>query len=539
MFVKTSQTTLLRSVFARLRRPQALLRPALLGALTLASCLSQSVRAVELADLAEQGQVDALKQALATGADVNTRLNDGSTALHWAVLHDQQEAVAALLEAGADPVALNRNGVSPLFLAVQNGNEHIVAALLKAGADPNTLAESGETILMTAAYTGKPAVVTQLLEAGALIDARDPEFKQTALMIAVREGQTAVVEQLLRHGTEVDARTRVGDTPAYYPPCKGTGCGSEGVGINRSGVPHRGERHDAKGGMTALLYAARDGRVDEARLLLDFGADIELSETNEISPLLMAMLNNELEVANLLLDYGAEINVDDFYGRTPLFAAIDYRNIDMNSAREDDPQNNGIDRDAILPTIERLIAAGADLNARTKEWPPEKKWLYALNDVSWVDMTGQTPYIRASEAADVAVMKMLLEAGADPTITTYEGTTALMAAAGVNWTVAQTYTVSEAAQLEAVKMNVELGQDVNAKNSMGLTALLGAANRGSNHIISYLAEQGAQLDVKDAVGRDAVRWAEGVFLAAVGAELKPETVSLLKELMEEQGIKHE
>jgi ankyrin len=136
-------------------------------------------------------------------------------------------------------------------------------------------------------------------------------------------------------------------------------------------------------------------------------------------------------------------------------------------------------------------------------------------------------------------MKLLLEHGADPTITTYEGTTALMAAAGVNWTVAQTYTVSDAALLDAVKMNIELGADVNASNSMGLTPLLGAANRGSNDIIRYLASQGAKLDVQDAVGRTAIRWAEGVFLAAVGAELKPETVSLLKELMDEAGIKHE
>ncbi len=512
------------------------LRTALSGALV---SFALSAGAVDLVDLAEQGRVEALKQELASGADVNTRLNDGSTALHWAVLHDQQEAVAALLEAGADPMALNRNGVSPLFLAVQNGNAGIVTALLKAGADPNTLAESGETILMTAASTGKPEVVSLLLEAGALIDARDPEFKQTALMIAVREGQTAVVEQLLRHGTEVDARTRVGPTPVYFPPCKGTGCGSEGVGINRSGVPHRGERHDAKGGMTALLYAARDGRLDEARLLLDFGADIELREANEITPLLMALLNNQLDVANLLLDYGAEINVDDFYGRSPLFAAVDYRNLDMNSDREDDPKTNGVDRDAIMPTIERLLEAGADVNARTKEWPPEKKWLYALNDVSWVDMTGQTPFIRAAAAGDIPVMKLLLEHGADPFITTYEGTNALMAAAGVNWTVAQTYTVSEEAMLEAVKMTHELGLDVNAANSMGLTPLLGAANRGANDIIRYLASQGAKLDVQDAVGRDAVRWAEGVFLAAVGAELKPETVALLKDLMAEAGIEHE
>lgn len=492
----------------------------------------------DLARVAERGQIDEVRKMLAEGIDVDSRLNDGSTALHWAVLHDQLATVDVLLDAGADPVALNRNGISPLFLAVQNGSETVVARLLEAGADPNTLAESGETILMTAAHTGKPEVVELLLANGAFVDARDPDFQQTALMVAVRGGQTEVVDMLIRYGAQVDARTRVGPTPVYYPPCKGTGCGSEGEGINRSGVPHRGERYDAKGGMTPLLYAARDGRSEEARLLLENGADLEIREANEITPLLMALLNNQLVVANVLLDFGAEINVDDFYGRSPLFAAVDYRNLDMNSDVEDDPQDNQVDRDPILPMIKRLLDSGADVNARTKEWPPEKKWLYNLNDVSWVDMTGQTPFIRASQAGDVQVMKMLLEYGADPHITTYEGTTALMAAAGVNWTVAQTYTESDEAELEAVKLNIALGADVNATNSMGLTALLGAANRGANHIIGYLAAEGARLDVKDAVGRDALRWAEGVFLAAVGAEQKPETIALLKKLMDEAGIEY-
>jgi uncharacterized protein len=233
------------------------------------------------------------------------------------------------------------------------------------------------------------------------------------------------------------------------------------------------------------------------------------------------------------------VNVQDFYGRSPLFAAVDYRNLDLNSDREDDPQTNYIDREPILPVISRLLELGANPDVRTFEWPPEKKWLYTLNDVSWVDMTGQTPYIRAAQSGDLEVMQLLLAHGADPHLSTFEGTTALMAAAGVNWTVAQTFTVSEAAMLEAVKMNVALGMDVNAANSMGLTPLHGAANRGANDIIRYLAAAGARLDVQDAVGRDALRWAEGVFLAAVGATQKPDTIALLKALMDEAGIKHE
>ena len=128
-------------------------------------------------------------------------------------------------------------------------------------------------------------------------------------------------------------------------------------------------------------------------------------------------------------------------------------------------------------------------------------------------------------------MHLLLDRGADPNIATFGGTTALMAAAGVNWTVAQTYTVSKEALLEAVRLCLEKGADVNATNSMGLTAMMGAANRGSDDIIQFLVEKGAKLDVTDKVGRTPITWAEGVFLASVGAERKPGTVALLEKLM--------
>jgi len=151
--------------------------------------------------------------------------------------------------------------------------------------------------------------------------------------------------------------------------------------------------------------------------------------------------------------------------------------------------------------------------------------------VSWVDMTGQTPFLRAALSGDTATMRLLLDRGADPNIATLGGTTALMAASGVAWTVAQTYTVSKEALLEAVKICLDHGADVNAVNSMGLTAIMGAANRGSDDIIKFLVEKGGRVDVKDAVGRTPVAWAEGVFLASVGAERKPSTVALLEKLM--------
>jgi ankyrin repeat protein len=356
-------------------------------------------------------------------------------------------------------------------------------------------------------------------------------------MIAVREDHAAAVDVLLAAGASPDAQTRKGPVPAFVPPCKGTGCGSEGVGINRGGLPDRGRRAEAKGGMTPLLYAARDGRLAAAERLVAAGASLELPDANGISPLLMAALNNKLDVARLLVAKGANVNADDFWGRTPLWAAVEYRNLDMNNVEVDAPKDNGVDRAPILVFIKELIDAGADVNARTRELPPARRWLYSLNDVSWVDFTGQTPFLRAALSGDTATMRLLVQRGADPNLPTLAGTTPLMAAAGVNWVVAQTYTESPQALIDAVNLCLELGADVNATNSMGLTALLGAANRGSNDLIELLVKRGARLDIKDKEGRTPLRWAEGVFLAAVGAERKPATIALLERLIAESQKK--
>jgi uncharacterized protein len=487
-----------------------------------------------VADAAARGDLAAVRALVEKGSDVNAVRVDGTTALHAAVHADRIDIADLLLRAKAKADAADRYGITPLFLASQNGNAEMIRRLLDAGLDPNATDPGGETALMTATRTGAPAAMRLLIERGANVDAKEPEFGQTALMIAVREDHEAAVEVLLAAGASPDTQTRKGPAPAFVPPCKGTGCGSEGVGINRGGLPDRGRRAEAKGGMTALLYAARDGRPAAAKRLLDAGADVGLADANGMQPLLMAALNNNLEVARLLLARGANVNADDFWGRTPLWAAVEHRNLDMNNNDQDSPTTNGVDRAPILDFIRTLIDAGANVNARTREVPPPRRWLYSLNDVSWVDFTGQTPFLRAAFSADLDAMKLLVSRGADPNLPTLAGTTPLMAAAGVGWVVAQTYTPSLQARLDAVALCLELGADVNATNSMGLTALLGAANRGSNDIIELLVKRGARLDIKDKEGRTPLRWAEGVFLAAVGAERKPATIALLEKLIAEQ-----
>jgi ankyrin repeat protein len=451
---------------------------------------------------------------------------DGTTPLHWAVRADDSAAVDRLLRGGADAKAADRYGVTPLYLAAVNGNAAIIRKLLDAGADPNTKDPAGETALMTAARTGTADALKVLLDRGARVNATDPEFQQTALMLAVRENHPDAVKLLIERGSDLNAHTRIGETPAFRPPCKGTGCGSEGVGINRGGLPDRGIRAAINGGFTSLLYAARDGRPEAARLLVEARADVNLADPNGISPLLMSILNGHLDIARYLLDHSASIEAADFWGRVPLWAAVDLRNMDLDHGND-----VGVDRAPVIEFIKLLVERGANVNARTKEVPPGRRWLYSLGDVSWVDMSGQTPFLRAALSGDTITMRYLLDHNADPNISTLGGTTPLMAAAGVNWTVSQTYTVSKEALLEAVKICLEKGADLNAKNSMGLTPVMGAANRGSDDIIKYLVEHGARLDVKDIVGRTPITWAEGVFLASVGAERKPSTVELLEKLM--------
>jgi ankyrin repeat protein len=483
-----------------------------------------------LVDAVARGNEALVRVLIERGANVNAKSVDGSTALHAAVHADRPSILDLLLRKGADVAARDRYGVTPLAMASLTGDAALIARLLDAGADPNTTDPTGETALMTAARVGALPALGVLLDRGARVDAREPQFEQTALMIAVRENHPEAVRALIDHGARVDAHTRKGSVPPFVPPCKGTGCGSEGVGINRGGLPDRGRRSEIKGGMTPLLYAARDGRTAAAQLLVAAGADIEASDANGIGPLLMALLNNNLDVARVLLEQGADVNASDFWGRSPLWAAVDYRNLDMNSKDQDSPTDNGVDRGPILAFVRVLLDAGADVNVRTRDVPPSRRWLYALGDVSWVDFTGQTPFLRAALSADTAAMRLLLDYGADPQLPTLSGTTPLMAAAGVNWVVAQTYTESLQARLDAVTLCLELGADVNATNSMGLSALIGAANRGSNDIIELLVARGAKLDIKDREGRTPIRWAEGVFLAAVGAERKPQTIALLERL---------
>ncbi len=482
-----------------------------------------------LASAAATEDLAAVRSLLKDGADVNGRAVDGTTALHWMVRAENLEMVDMLLAAGADVNAADRYGVTPLYLACSLSNVPMMEKLLAAGANPNATDQSGETLLMIASHVAEPRAAQALLDHGANANAKLEDSGTTNLMVAVRDNQPDIVKLLLAHRAEVNLATAIGEKPPRRPA--GAGGGSHGVGIIRGGMPESGAQTPATGGLTALMYAARDGHLDVVKMLAEAGADIEAPEANKITALQMAIGNNNMDVASYLLAKGANPNSADDYGRTPLWLAVEMRDLELG--RGATGPDNGIDRARAFQMIKDLIAAGANVNARTTDYPPTRRYLMGLGDLSWVNFVGQTPFLRAALSGDLEVMHFLLDHGADPNIETEEGTTALMAAAGVNWVTAQTFTEGDDALLEAVKLCMELGGDVNHANSMGLTAAHGAANRGSDAILQFLYDHGAKLDAKDKEGRTPYVWAQGVFLATNAPTEKPSSMALIKKLVGE------
>jgi uncharacterized protein len=476
-----------------------------------------------LIDAVAQGQRDLARALVQQGIDVNATAPDGTTALHWAARMASLDLVQLFLRAGARPDATTRYGITPIHLAAQAGDAAVLEALLDAGVSVETATPGGETVLMTAARTGRVDAVARLVGRGAEVNARERVRGQTALMWAVIEDHAAVVRLLLAHGADIDAASDISipDGTSGEPEARSGNIGAHGPGMYRSrAVP------SPSGAMTPLLYAAREGNLDMVRLLLDAGADIDRPSANGTTPLVVATTNNHIDVALHLVERGADVNAADrFHLRTPLFAAVEMRNPDYTRDTAP-PRPNPRDPMAL---IDALLARGADPNLRANTTPFRGFFQVSGN---WANFDGQTPFLRAALNGDIALMRLLLAHGADANLGTYDGATPLMAAAGVNWVVAQTYTRSDEEYLEAARLCLELGNDVDARNSQGFTALHGAANRGFDAMIRLLAAHGAVLDAEDRQGRTPMTFAEGVFLALNPPVHRPGTIAVLQELME-------
>jgi uncharacterized protein len=474
-------------------------------ALSVAAVASASGAESALIEAVKAGNREAVRVLLAQPAVLAQVEGDGTTALHWAARADDLETVRLLLAAGADPNAATRHGITPLSLAAINGSLPVTNALLQAGANPNASLPEGETILMTAARTGRAEVLAALIDHGADVHARERWFGETALMWAAAENHPEVIAVLVERGADVNERSAAQDFPR-----RRTG---------QSVLP--------LGSWTPLMYAARQSATDAAAKLADLGADLNLTDPDGATALVLAIINAHYDVAAVLLDKGADPNIADNEAHmAALYAAIDMHRLAIGHGRPN-PRSSG--RLDALDIIEKLLAHGADPNARLVA--PLFQRHHTGGDRALGE--GATPFLRAAKSGDVAAMRLLLAAGADPTLTLPNASNALMFAAGLGWRdgspAAPSFDQgSEEEALEAIALCLELGLDINAVNTSGDTALHAAVSgRGSQKIIRFLIEKGADLQARNKQGRTPLD------VAVADRRERTGIVALLREYMPE------
>jgi ankyrin repeat protein len=412
-------------------------------------------------------------------ADLNAPEADGTTPLHWAVRAGDLAKVNKLLAAGADPKAANRYGITPLYLACQNADPAMIERLLKAGVDPNAVTTQGETALMTVARTGVVEAAKVLLDHGAKVDAREEWHGQTALMWAVNEQHAAMAKELIAHGADVNAVSNINKW-------------------ERQKTAEPRDKWLPLGGLTPLLFAARQGCVDCEQVLLDGGAKINTADPDGISPVLIAIINGHYDAAAFLLNKGADPNLADDTGRTPLFSAVDFNTMPADNRPAPKVIDNQV---SSLVLIKLLLDKGANVNAQLLKQQPYRAKLDRGDDTMLT--TGTTPLLRAAKAADVPAMRLLLARGADPKLATRAGITPLMAAAGLGSKEEDSTGrfKTEAEAIEAIQLCLDAGVDINAANGQGQTALHAAALQGYDKVVEFLASHGANLAAKDRQGK--------------------------------------
>ena len=425
----------------------------------------------------------AVRTLLQQRADVNASDVEGMTALHWAAHWNDAETVRLLIAAGAKAAVANRYGVTPLHEAATVGSAEIVNALLRAGADANAAYGDGETPLMIAARTGSAEAVRLLLEAGAQVNAAESFRGQTALMLAAVENHAAVVRTLLAAGANPNIRTK------EYTFQKLTG-GAGGIIHDRP-----------QGGLTPLMLAARQGARAAGELLIAAGADMNATEPQYgFTAMQTAIFNGHYAFARLMIDKGA--GLDD----GSLYIAIEMRNLAKYTNRPNPPDaDNGVTH---MDVARLLLEKGADPNAAyTKAVPPRQ----AQGNINVAP--GSTPLYRAVRAIDLAAVKLLVDAGANPSQPLKDGSTPLMAAAGLGAPRGGDEEVTEAGDrndpVDVMKILVDKGAEVNSANDLGMTAAHYAVQRGVDRIIEYLAGKGARFDTKNKAGRTPADLARG------------------------------
>jgi uncharacterized protein len=514
-------------------------------------------------------------------ADSPRRTADDVMPLLTAIYHGDLQAVERLIAAGANVRAANREGVTPLAMACLDGDLPIIERLLAAGADPREHGPNGETLLMFAARNGRVDVLKRLLAAGADVNAREALRGTTALMWAAEQRHPEAVKALLAAGADPAITSGPAGLPQNYMAPRLDVRAVQEARLRRARAAAAGRTYDEQvaferqnpvnagaspagrpvdpsatdddtvvqaglvgnggGGLTALIFAAREGDIDSAKALVDGGARINQTTEYGWTPLLTAVNNRNYALAKMLIDRGADVNMANKGGWTPLYLATDNRNIEGGDYPVPKPD---LDH---LEIIKALLEHGANPNARVRE----NTLTRTIFTMQWFFEDGATAFVRAAQSSDIELMKLLLQYKADPSLATGNGDTALTAAGGIGWVEGVTYERSPQENVEAIRMLLDLGLDPNAANNEGRTALMGAALKGRNAAVQLLVDRGAKLETQDRGSRDtdklgsaaaghtwqALDYAEGLVRVGVqSATAYPETAALIRALMRQRGL---
>ena len=434
--------------------------------------------AAPIIDAAKANNLAAVQSLIKQKADVNAAETDGTTALQWAARADNVDMARALLKGGADPKKTNRYGITALQLAAVNGSTPMVRLLIEAGADVNAVLPEGETILMTAARTGRAEALEALLNAGATLDAREKFYGETALHWAASENHADAVRLLLTRGADVDQRS---NTQTYR---------------RRSG-----QSVMPLGSWTPLMYAARQNAIDAGRVLASRGAKLDLVDPDGATALVVAIINANYDFAAMLLDAGADPNVvDKDAAMGPLYAAADMHRLAVGHGRPNPKPSGSLDA---VDLTRKLLEKKADPNAKLKAAIMQRQ--HTIGDSTLA--AGATPLMRAAKSGETAIVKLLLDAGADPKATLANGNNALMFASGLGWRdgspAAPSYDQGSPEDAVAtIELLLTKGLDINGTNTNGDTPLHAAVSgRAAPEIVRALLQHGARLDATNKRGQ--------------------------------------